>query len=86
MNSALYTKDGKLRSRSPYKYIDRITKEPIPNSKLQKVKFPGITFLVGPDGGSIDENPDYTEWMRLKEEENVRIIESRLKSKQGGNV
>lgn len=64
-NPALYTKNGELKKRGPHEYVIRQTKQPVRYSECQKIKLPGITFLVGPNGEAIDENPDYKEWLVL---------------------
>lgn len=77
MNLAIYTKDGKLRKIPPAKYVRKLDKLPVPNGRLKKVKYPGITFVVGPNGESLEDNPDHKEWMRLRHEEDQKIIASR---------
>lgn len=78
MNLAIYTKDGKLRKNPPPRHISRLEKKPVPNNKLKLLKFPGITFVVGPNGERLEDNPDHKEWMRLRHEQDQKIVESRI--------
>lgn len=66
-NKAIYTKKGELRKTAPCRYVISATGEPVKNSRLQKINLPGITFLIGPNGEHIKENPDFKEWMKLRE-------------------
>lgn len=69
MNKAVYTKNGALRKNPPPQYVIRGTDITVPTKQLQKIKLTGITFVIGPHGQSLDENPNYTEWMRLREDQ-----------------
>lgn len=77
MNLAIFTKDGKLRKNPPPKYVRRLDKQPVPASRLREIRYPGITFVVGPNGESLEDNPDHKDWMRLRHEEDQKIIASR---------
>lgn len=68
MNKAIHTKEGTLRKNPPPQYVIRGTDIVVPTKQLQKIKLPGVTFLAGPQGQALDENPDFTEWMRLRRE------------------
>jgi len=78
VNPAIYTKNGQLRKNPPPQYVRRFDKTPVPNNILQKVKLPGITFLIGPNGEALDDNPDYMEWMRLNREQESFIFANRV--------
>lgn len=69
MNTAIYTKTGELRKNPPPKFVFRHNQQPVPNKKLQRLNLPGISFLLGPNGERLDDNPDYAEWLRLKDEQ-----------------
>ncbi|GGF73078.1 hypothetical protein GCM10010912_17850 [Paenibacillus albidus] len=78
MNQAIYTKDGKLRKNPPARYVRRLDKQPVQNSRIKQLKYPGITFVVGPNGEQLDDNPDHTEWMRLRHEQDQKIVANRI--------
>ncbi|WP_145413778.1 hypothetical protein [Paenibacillus xylanexedens] len=78
MNKAIYTKDGTLRKNPPPQYVIRGTDTAVPTKHLQKLRLTGITFLLGPQGQSLDENPDYTEWVRARRELESHIAAHRM--------
>lgn len=78
MNYSIYTKAGELRKNPPPKYVRRFDQRPVPNSRLKKLRLTGITFLVGPNGEALVENPDYQEWVRLKREHDSYITANRI--------
>lgn len=68
MNYCIFTKAGELRKNPPPKYVISLCQTPVPDNKVKKIRHTGITFLVGPNGESLNDNPDYREWTRLKRE------------------
>lgn len=80
MNDQVYTKQGKLRKRPPSKYIYKHNDQPCPESTTRNINMGWVTFVVGPNGEQLSDNPAHKEWMEERDKEIQRTIINRRNS------